>query len=191
MAQDEAAAAIAANFQLTLADVIKDAQRIREFRGGSDYALSSFLREVDTILPLLNGNPGAKQYVFQRIVINKIQGPALDVIRTLESNATWATIRTTLIRNFGVKESYHSLYQRTFSLRNFNVSDYFYGLRKILDKLNEKYEYDDQSTPEFSPANNESIILKTFIGNIESNLATVILNKNIQNLSEAYYTLES
>ena len=171
-------------FTMSTADLIKDASRLREFRGNNDYALSSFLREVNTILTLFNTNPAAKLYVYQ-------QGQALDVVRTLGVNSTWEQIKAALISNFGVKETYHQLYQQAFSARNTNVRDFFFTLRKILDKLNEKYEYDHAKPQEFSPLCNEAIILRTFLSNLEPNLATVILNKNIQNLREAFNYLEN
>ena len=178
-------------FTLSINDLIKDALRIHEFRGDGSYALSSFLRDVETILPLLTNNPPAKQYVFQRIIINKIQGPALDVIRTLESNASWEQIRAALVNNFGVKETYHQLYHQVLSARNFQVRDYFNNLRNILAKLNEKFEHDVAKPAEFNQSSNEAIVLRTFLNNIEPNLASIIINRGINNLREAFNLLES
>lgn len=80
-------------WQLSVTDLMKDAQRIHEFRGDNSYALTSFLREVDTLLPLFNGNPQLKQYVFHRTIINKIQGRALDVMQTVGNEASWDEIK--------------------------------------------------------------------------------------------------
>lgn len=178
-------------FLLSVNDVIKDAQRIHEFRGDNSYALTSFLREGEAILSLLSNCPDGKRYVYQRIIINKIQGPALDVIRTLGPDASWEQIKTALTNEFGVKETYHQLYQKAFSAKNFQVREYFLTLRNILARLNEKYEYDIQRPVEFSPRNNEAIILKTFINNIDPNLASIILNRNLNNLRDAFNTLET
>lgn len=175
----------------TINDLIKDAQRIGEFRGDGSYALVSFLREVDTILPMFNDHPNIKVYVFQRIIINKIQGAALEVIQTLGSGATWEEIKQELVNNFGVQKSYHQLYHEAFSARNYQVRDYYNILKIILSQLNEKYEHDIKKPNEFNPKTNESLILKTFLDNIDPNLASIVLNRNVKTLREAYSTLEN
>lgn len=75
--------------------------------------------------------------------------------------------------------------------RNHSVSDYFNKLRDFLTKLNEKFEFDEKRPVEFSPKMNEEVVLRIFLNNIDPNLASVIINKDIQTLREAYYTLEN
>ncbi|XP_050337870.1 putative uncharacterized protein DDB_G0289263 [Bactrocera neohumeralis] len=174
---------------LTGSELIKEASRIKEFTG-KDYDLSSFIREVELILPLFNNNIPMQRFIFERYVKNKIQGPALAVIRTLGQEATWPDIKEELIKNFGIKETYHNLYHQAVNLRNYNVSNYFYNLKNILDKLNTKYEQDNNKPPEFKPSINESLILKTFLNGIEPNLASIIYSRNITCLRSAYYLLE-
>lgn len=178
-------------YKLSANDIFQDAQRIREFTGDGSYALTSFIREVDTILPVLDEQPEVKQYLFQRIIVNKIQGSALDAIRTLGPNITWDNIKTELINNFGVKESYHQLYHKALSARNYNVSEYYEILINILSKLNEKFAYDQAKPSEFSPLNNEVIILRTFLDNLDPSLTSVIISREIKNLREAYNILET
>jgi len=179
------------NMALTVNDFIKDAQRIHEFRGDESYSLSSFIREVDTVLPQLNDKPDIKKYVFERVILNKIQGEALLVMRTLPETATWDEIKTELIKSFGVKESYYQLMQQAFSIRPSSVSAYYNNLQNILAKLNEKYCYDSEKPLEFSPRRNEDVILKTFLNNIDVNLASIIINKNVNSLRESYNLLEN
>ncbi|XP_055374910.1 uncharacterized protein MAL13P1.304-like [Condylostylus longicornis] len=160
-------------FTLTVSDLLRDATRIHEFRGGDDYALSSFLREVDTILPLFNSNPDLKQYVFQRTIINKIPEPDLEVIRTLGPDATWDNMKEILVNNFGVKETYHQLYQEALSIKVqsvSSVSEVFNKLKVILGKLNEKYEFDVNKPKEFSPKTNESSLREAYNTLTSSNL---------------------
>lgn len=172
-------------------DVLKDAQRISVFRGDESYALSSFLREVDTLFLLVDSQPDAKAYIYQRIILNKLQGDALHVVRTLGQNPTWEKTKEALVNNFGIKESYHQLYQKAFSANNDNgINIYYNKLLSILCKINEKYENDSEKPLEFSPAYAEKIILKTFLNNIDINLASVIINRNISNLRDAYGLLE-
>jgi len=97
--------------QLSQSDVIKDAQTINVFREDSSYALSSFIREVDTVLLLAADQPKLQLYIHLRVIINKIQGPALHILRTLGANLSWNVIKKALIKSFGVKESYDELYK--------------------------------------------------------------------------------
>lgn len=175
---------------LSMNDILKDAQRIHEFRGDDVYALSSFLREVDTILSLIQSDEGAREYVYRRIVLNKIQGEALHVVRTLGSNPDWKETKMALINNFGVRDSYHQLYQEAFGAHNSNIVNYYKKLRSILCKLNEKYEFDEEKPLEFSPISVEKIILKTFLNNIDINLASVVINRKLDKLRDAYNFLE-
>lgn len=178
------------SIQLSINDILKDAQRVHEFRGDESYALTSFLREVDTIFSIIQSNLDVQNYIYKRVILNKLQGEALHVIRTLGPDPSWLEVKTSLISNFGVKESYHQLYQDAFSIKNFGIENYYKNLRQILCKLNEKYEYDVQKPIEFSPVYVEKIILKTFLNNIDVNLASVVINRNISKLRDAYNLLE-
>lgn len=178
-------------FTLTKSELLKDAQKIKEFRGDGTYALTSFLREVDIILTFCTESDNLRRYIIHRIILNKIQGDALDVIRSLGSNPTWDQIRTELINNFGVKETYYQLYHKALSLRNSNVSEYFLKLKNILAKLNEKYEHDSSKPIEYCPQTNENVVLRIFLDNLDPNLASVILSRNCKTLREGYNILQT
>lgn len=183
--------ASAPKYQIPVSELIREAARIREFNGKDGYELTSFIREVELFLPLFQGDQALYNFILQRSVVNKIQGDALQTIRTLGTSPTWEQIKTELTRSFGVRETYHSLYHQAVSCRNNNnVSEYFNKLKDILDKLNSKYEFDVEKPVEFSPSVNESIVLKTFINGIDPSLASIILSRNISNLREAFFTLE-
>jgi hypothetical protein len=175
---------------IPLSELLKEAGRIKEFRGDRSYDLSSFIREVEIFLPLFE-NTSMSDYIFQRCVVNKLQGNALNAVRTLGSLSSWDDIKEQLIKNFGIRETYHQLYFQALNARNRNnVSQYFEYLRNILDKLNTKYEQDNKKPIEFCPKMNESMMLKTFLNNISAHLASIVYSRNIQTLREAYYTLE-
>lgn len=184
---------MANDFTLSFGDILKDAHHIHEYRGDNSRALSSFIREVDMIFSLLPPTSPAGVYVFRRVILNKVQGEALHVVRTIEnSEPSWNDIKTILIRNFGIKESYNQLYQEAFMLSNKNnITEYFKSLRSIMCKINEKYEYDNVKRPEFSPKNVEETMLRTFLKNIDVNLASVVINRNVKNLREAFDLLET
>ncbi|XP_053964071.1 uncharacterized protein LOC128867005 [Anastrepha ludens] len=106
---------------IAVTELIKEASRIKEFRGDRSYDLSAFIREVEIILPLFNQNLPLQEFIFQRHIRTKIQGQALNTIRTLGQSPTWDDIKKELIRNFGVKETYHSLYHQAITTKNYNV----------------------------------------------------------------------
>ncbi|XP_036322589.1 uncharacterized protein LOC118736650 [Rhagoletis pomonella] len=154
-----------------------------------DYDLTSFIREVEIFLPLFENTP-MKEYVFQRCVINKLQGEALNLVRGLGAHSTWDLIKE-LIKNFGIRDTYHQLYYRAINGKNNNNESHYYNyLKNILDNLNTKFEQDDNKQTEFCPAVNESTIIKTFLNNIPAHLASIIYSRSIGTLREAYYTLE-
>ncbi|XP_020712823.1 uncharacterized protein LOC105664569 [Ceratitis capitata] len=105
---------------LSGSDLLKEAARIKEFHGTKDYDLSSFIREVELILPLFQENAILHRFVLERYVKNKIQGPALHVVRALGSEATWNQIKEELVKNFGIRESYHYLYHQAINMKNNN-----------------------------------------------------------------------
>lgn len=138
----------------------------------------------------LKAQPEAKSYVYQLVILNKLKGKALKVQRSLEPNSGWEELKKALIKHFGVKQTYQQLFKDAFAAENNSIKNYFKILRNILNKINEKFELDSEQPLEFSPLNADKIILKTFISNIDVNLASVILNKKIDRLSDAYSLLE-
>lgn len=174
---------------IAISEVLKEASRIKEYTGSKEYALSSFIREAELFIPIFQGT-NLEEYVFQRCIVNKIQGAALDVIRTLGPDPSWKQIKTELIANFGVRETYYQLYHQALSQKNYNVSQYYFNLSNILSKLNEKYEQDIDKPSEFNPKINESMILKTFLNNIPPYMASIIHSRDIHNIRLAYHTLE-
>lgn len=131
---------MANDFTLSFGDILKDGHHIHEYRGDNSRALSSFIREVEMIFSLLPPTSTAGDYVLRRVILHKMQGAALHVVRTIEnSEPSWDDIKTILIRNFGVKESYNKLYQEAFMLSNKNdITEYFKSLRSIMCKINKK-----------------------------------------------------
>lgn len=176
-------------FLLTKEVILEDAYNIHEFRGDGSYALTSFLREVETVLLFLHSYPDVKPRI-QQIVLTKIQGEALNVIRTLGQNPSWEETRKALITNFGIKETYNQLYQKAFSAKNIGIVYYYKYLENILCKINEKFEYDDGMPLELGPPYSEKIILQIFIENIDYNLASILVNRNVSNLREAFILLQ-
>lgn len=176
--------------QLTMSDVIEDAHTIQVFKGDNSYALSSFIREVETVQSIIQDQPTLKAYIHQRVVINKIQGAALHVLRTLGPNPSWEAVKQALVSNFGVRESYDELYKRANVAVNNDIVNYFKYLRNICSKINEKFEFDPEKPNEYEPQLVDKFILRIFINNIDVNLASVIINSKSMNIRDAYNVLE-
>ncbi|XP_017077019.1 uncharacterized protein LOC108111895 [Drosophila eugracilis] len=82
------------DFTLSFGDIHKDAHHIHEYRGDHSRALSSFIREVQMIFSLLPPTSTAEAFVFSRVILNKIQGGALHVVRAIEnSEPSWDDIK--------------------------------------------------------------------------------------------------
>ncbi|XP_049314469.1 uncharacterized protein LOC125778898 [Bactrocera dorsalis] len=106
--------------QISASDLLKEAAKIKEFRGDGTYDISSFIGEVELILPLFDENQAVKNYVWERHIKTKIQGEALQIIRTLNRDSSWDEVKTELIRNFGIRESYHQLFHQAITTRQYN-----------------------------------------------------------------------
>lgn len=55
---------------ISASDLLKEG--IGEFRGDGSYDISSFIREVELILPLFNKSEAAKNYIWERHIKTKI-----------------------------------------------------------------------------------------------------------------------
>ncbi|XP_049308582.1 uncharacterized protein LOC125777521 [Bactrocera dorsalis] len=106
--------------RISASDLLKEAAKIKEFRGDGSYDISSFIGEVELILPLFDENQAVKNYVWERHIKTKIQGEALQIIRTLNRDSSWDEVKTELIRNFGIRESYHQLFHQAITTRQYN-----------------------------------------------------------------------
>ncbi|XP_039968951.1 uncharacterized protein LOC120780763 [Bactrocera tryoni] len=105
-------------FQLPLSEALKEAARIQEFRGDNTYDVTSFINEVELFIDLFAGT-NVEEYFYKRHVQKKIQGEAANTIRALD-NPSWTETKQELLRNFGVRESYHQLYHKALNVRNYN-----------------------------------------------------------------------
>ncbi|XP_050338641.1 uncharacterized protein LOC126765073 [Bactrocera neohumeralis] len=105
-------------FQLPLSEALKEAARIQEFRGDNTYDVTSFINEVELFIDLFAGT-NVEEYFYKRHVQKKIQGEAANAIRALD-NPSWTETKQELLRNFGVRESYHQLYHKALNVRNYN-----------------------------------------------------------------------
>lgn len=171
---------------ITSKDLITEARAVPIFRGDDTYELSHFIRETETIIGL-TPDQGLKAYLLN-ILMTKIQGPAAISIRRLETG-TWDQVKNQLKRSFGVQQPYLKLKEEADSIKFYNVSQYYYDLVKVLDKLNLKYRLDDDSPTEFNTQNNEKSILEKFLNKLPRSDSMFLRIKNVETLEEAFFEL--
>lgn len=111
-------------------------------------------------------------------------------MRSIGVTKSWESVKVELTKHYSPKETYHQLYHEAFNLKNLNVRQYYYNLSAILNKLNEKFEFDDTNPSEFKPEVNEKLILRTFKSNIDPYLASIIVSRSITSLREAFDLFE-
>lgn len=174
------------NNETTLRDIIKEARNVPAFTGDNSYPLSAFIKEFETLVGMVT-DENQKTYI-SRILYGKIQGDAATSIRRL-LNPSWIEVKNQLIKSFGVSESYLNLKEQADHTNSRNVSELYFKLKKILDKLNLKYHLEAESPYEFAPHNNEKSILEKFLNKIDRVDAMFIRTKNIQSLEEAHQAL--
>jgi hypothetical protein len=174
--------------QITFRDVIIEARSVPVFDGSDTYSLYSFIKEVESLLDILTEDT-QKNYV-TRILLGKIQGPAAAAVRRLDST-TWNDIKEQLIKCFGVTESYLDLKEKADNINSKNVSELYHSLSNILDKLNHKYQLDEEKPIEFQPKHNEISILNKFLNKINRVDAMFVRTSQIKTLEEAFQALKN
>lgn len=172
---------------ITLQDLMREARSVPTYRGDGTYELSSYLSEAEAIIGLAP-DENTRTYILN-IIATKLQGEAAMSIRGLPDARTWLMIKTQLIKSFGVQETYLKLKDKADNIKFSNVSQYYYELRSILDKLNLKYKLDPRGPVEFNPHNNEQSILEKFYNKIHRSDSMYLRMKNIATLEEAHFEL--
>lgn len=172
---------------ITFRDLIKEARSVPIFIGDGTYSLKNFIDETETILSIVNEEAG-KAYLY-RILLTKIQGPAGSAIRRIQDQS-WDNVKAVLKTSFGVSEHYLHLKEEADKVQSKNVSHIYSNLYKLLDKLNLKYQLDDNKPVEFSPSNNEKSILEKFLNKINRTDSMYLRTKDVKSLEEAYIALK-
>lgn len=171
---------------ISIQDLIKEARATPIFDGRDAYTLRSFINDVETLTSMVN-EEGSKAYLY-RIFLSKIQGPAAASIRRIQEN-NWVKVKQQLKLSFGISTSYLHLKEEADQVSSKNVSQLYYSLSKILDKLNLKFELDEEQPTEFKPQNNELSILEKFLNKLNRVDSMFLRTKNVKSLEEAYQTL--
>lgn len=136
---------------LTLSEELREARNLPAFNGSSDYALTNYIRDVNTILSLVAEDI---KPTIKAVLANRLQGQALKCIETLV-NPTWQQILTKLTEEFGVKESFFKLRTDAMNVSAVNHDELVQKLIYTLNLMNTKYNLSPQNSSMFTPDVNE------------------------------------
>lgn len=166
---------------LTLIEGLREARSLPSFGGSSDYALTSYLRDVNTVLSLVS--EGDKT-VIKSVLANRLQGKALRAVETL-MNPTWEQIIAKLREEFGVKESFLGLRNQAMNVVAIGIEELHHKLGEILNLMNTKYSLNPEGNALFSPDMNERLIFDIYINLLSLNIKTLLMQNNIATISGA------
>lgn len=163
--------------------VIKMLEKVPYFSGSSNEDVTSFVDYIDYV----HGHLTPTNMVLGTLIIkNKLQGAAINTLQRILS-PTWETIKTALIQDYGIPETYEQILQDLHRISTRDIHQLYHQCEEILNKINKKSKLELSLV--YVPLNNESIILNKFINNLNSNQASVIIAQNIKTLREAYQVL--
>lgn len=170
---------------LTLSEGLREARNLPPFNGSSDYALTNYIRDVNTILSLV-----AEEIkpTIKSVLANRLQGRALKSIETL-LNPTWEQILIKLTEEFGVKESFFKLRTDAMNVSAANHDELVGKLTHALNLMNTKYNLNPENCNMFTPGVNEKIIFDIYLDLLPLNIKTLLIQNNITTISKActYY----
>lgn len=166
---------------LTLAEGLREARSLPPFSGSSEYALTSYLRDINTVLSLVAEE---NKPIIRSILANRLQGKALKAIETLVE-PTWEQIVAKLREEFGVKESFLGLRNQAMNVVALNVEELHYKLDEILNLMNTKFSLNPENNSMFSPDMNQRLIFEIYINSLPLNIKTLLMQSNITTISGA------
>ncbi|KAI8116176.1 hypothetical protein CVS40_11709 [Lucilia cuprina] len=109
---------------LTLIEGLREARSLPPFSGSTEYALTSYLRDVNTVLSLVGEEHKA---TIRSVLANRLQGKALKAIETLVV-PTWEQIIAKLREEFGVRESFLGLRNQAMNVAALSVEELHHKL---------------------------------------------------------------
>ncbi|CAD7088001.1 unnamed protein product [Hermetia illucens] len=168
---------------LTFSEVIREARAVQSYKGEDGFQLHDYINEVENLVRLAVEGP-QREHVAQ-ILMSKIQGRAAAVVRRL-NDRNWENMKVLLTNTFGVKETYLQMKEDADRIRSKSAKEIFEHLQFNLDKLNLKYKLDNNHPFEFTPTNNESSILETFLNKIHRNDAMYLRAIPVTSLEQSY-----
>ncbi|KAI8116232.1 hypothetical protein FF38_09677 [Lucilia cuprina] len=164
---------------LTLIDGLREARSLLPFSGSTEYALTSYLCDVNTVLSLVGKEHNA---TIRSVLVNRLQGKALKAIDTLVV-PTWEQIIAKLREEFGVKESFLGLRNQAMNVVTLSVEELHHKLSEILNLMNTKYSLNPENNAMFSPDINQTLIFEIYLNSLSLNIKTLLIQNNIATIS--------
>lgn len=165
---------------LSLSECLREARSVPVFNGNSEYTLSNYLRDVNSVLHI---TPEEHHLVIKTILINKLQGRALRSVETL-LNPSWEEILRKLKEDLGIKKSFFQLRTEALNTKASNIEELHYKLRKILAEMNTKFNLNPVDIS-FNPSNNEKIIFDIYINFLPLYIRSLLLQNNVTTIESA------
>ncbi|KNC24800.1 hypothetical protein FF38_00993 [Lucilia cuprina] len=173
---------------LTLIEGLREARSLPPFSGSTEYALTSYLRDVNTVLSLVGEEHKA---TIRSVLANRLQGKALKAIETLVV-PTWEQIIAKLREEFGVRESFLGLRNQAMNVVALIVEELHHKLSEILNLMNTKYSLNPENNAMFSPDINQTLIFEIYLNSLSLNIKTLLIQNNIATISGAQsYLIEN
>lgn len=173
---------------LSLAEGLREARSIPTFSGTSDYALTSYLRDVSSVLSLVSD---ADKPTVRVVLANRLQGKALRAVETLVT-PSWDQILAKLKEEFGVRESFLNLRNQAMDVVALSIEELHHKLNEILSLMNTKYYLNQEVDTTFNPSTNEKLIFEIYLNLLPLNIKTLLIQNEITTISKAYsYYIEN
>lgn len=166
---------------------VKAIKEVEKFNGDTK-DLSTFIQEIEDILPFILKYDSDSQKIIMNKVKSKLVQKAREVIKIYVGETdTWNQIKEILYKHFGGLDSESRLYTKMIELKfKGNAYNYYGEIRAILSSLIQKCEQ----------TNSLSLLkiyrekaLETFAQGLPDNMRTVISNNTVETLDQALETL--
>lgn len=173
----------------TMADALKSTVILLKTFDGTPTRLETFVNQIDTFYTrYFNADPSQQEYVILAIK-SKIIGAAEDFLLTRSDLNTWAEIKIALQQKFTDPITRVNLQQQLIFLskKNESTQDYIQKLKALVTKINNKIcsEIANIEARRVLIAQNELTATQNLLANISSELRTLLIVQNPQNLDHA------
>lgn len=177
------------NSIVEMADALRSTVSLLKPFDGTPSRLESFINQIDTFhTRYFNADPSQQEFVLLAIK-SKIINNAEDFILTRSDLVTWAEIKNVLQQKFSDPITRANLQQQLIFLtkKNESTQDYIQKLKALVTKINTKIctEVTNAEARAILISQNELTATQNLLANISSELRTLLIVQNPQNLNTA------
>lgn len=172
-----------------MSDALRSTVTLLKTFDGNPLRLESFVNQINTFhTRYFNADPSQQEYVILAIK-SKILGAAEDFLLTRPDLKTWDEIKNALQQKFSDPITRANLQQQLIFLSKTNEStqDYIQKLKSLVTKINTKIctEVMNAEARSILISQNELTATQNLLANISSELRTLLIVQNPQNLDSA------